>query len=165
MQKRVLRLYKKTVSIVNETPINMYEKLVGKKKGFLLESYDKNYDRYTFFGPEPEEIISSRGNALVITKADGTETAYEGNPCELLKEYYSSFEIRKDNQELAFTGGLVGNLGYDFVRYTEDLPDDNPDTIGIETVQMMLMTRFVLVDHVAETLTAIVLNEYSEDGK
>ena len=49
MQKRVLRLYKKTVSIVNETPINMYEQLVGKKKGFLLESYDKNYDRYTFF--------------------------------------------------------------------------------------------------------------------
>ena len=79
MQKRVLRLYKKTVSIVNETPINMYEQLVGKKKGFLLESYDKNYDRYTFFGPEPEEIISSRGNALVITKADGTETVYEGD--------------------------------------------------------------------------------------
>ena len=122
-----------TVSIVNETPINMYEKLVGKKKGFLLESYDKNYDRYTFFGPEPEEIITSRGNSLVITKADGTEEVLEGNPCELLKEYYSSFEIRKDNQELAFTGGLVGNLGYDFVRYTETLPDDNPDTIGIRT--------------------------------
>ena len=64
--KRRLRVYKKTVSIVNETAIGMYESLVGNKKGFLLESYDKNYDRYTFFGKEPEEIITSRGDALVI---------------------------------------------------------------------------------------------------
>lgn len=165
MEKRILRLYKKTVSIVNETPINMYEKLVGTKKGFLLESYDKDYDRYTFFGAEPDEIITSEGQSLVITCADGTGKVFPGNPCELLKEYYSSFEIRKDNQELAFTGGLVGNLGYDFVRYTEQLPDQNPDTIGIETIQMMLMTRFVLVDHVAETLTAIVLAADDADGQ
>ena len=165
MEKRILRLYKKTVSIVNETPNNMYEKLVGTKKGFLLESYDKDYDRYTFFGAEPDEIITSEGQSLVITCADGTGKVFPGNPCELLKEYYSSFEIRKDNQELAFTGGLVGNLGYDFVRYTEQLPDQNPDTIGIETIQMMLMTRFVLVDHVAETLTAIVLAADDADGQ
>ena len=43
--KRTLRVYKKTVSIVNETAIGMYQNLVGNKVGFLLESYDKNYDR------------------------------------------------------------------------------------------------------------------------
>jgi anthranilate synthase component 1 len=162
---RRLRVYKKTVSIVGETATGMYESLVGKKKGFLLESYDKNYDRYTFFGEEPEEIISSRGNALVITKKDGTEEVRPGNPLERLKEYYSEFEIVKDNEELSFSGGLVGNLGYDFVRYAEVLPDENPDEIGIETVQMMLMTKFIMVDHVAETLTGIVLGEDSEEGR
>ena len=104
MRKR--SVYKKTISIVNETPMEMYENLVGKKKGFLLESYDKNYDRYTFFGAEPEEIITSRGNALVITAADGTETIREGNPLELLKEYYSDFEIVKDADGIHFPGGL-----------------------------------------------------------
>lgn len=163
MRKR--SVYKKTISIVNETPMEMYENLVGKKKGFLLESYDKNYDRYTFFGAEPEEIITSRGNALVITAADGTETIREGNPLELLKEYYSDFEIVKDADGIHFPGGLVGNLGYDFVRYTEQLPDDNPDEIGIETIQMMLMTHFVMVDHVAETLTAVALEADNEDGR
>ena len=163
MRKR--SVYKKTISIVNETPMEMYENLVGKKKGFLLESYDKNYDRYTFFGAEPEEIITSRGNALVITAADGTETIREGNPLELLKEYYSDFEIVKDADGIHFLGGLVGNLGYDFVRYTEQLPDDNPDEIGIETIQMMLMTHFVMVDHVAETLTAVALEADDEDGR
>ena len=89
----------------------------------------------------------------------------EGNPLELLKEYYSEFDIVKDNDELSFSGGLVGNLGYDFVRYVENLPDDNPDEIGIDTIQMMLMTRFIMVDHVAETLTGIVLGEDSEEGR
>ena len=60
---------------------------------------------------------------------------------------------------------MVGNLGYDFVRYVENLPDDNPDEIGIDTIQMMLMTKFIMVDHVAETLTGIVLGEDSEEGR
>lgn len=163
--KRRLRVYKKTVSIVSETATGMYESLAGNQKGFLLESYDKNYDRYTFFGSEPEEIITSKGNALVITKSDGTKEIREGNPLERLKEYYSEFDIVKDNEELSFSGGLVGNLGYDFVRYAEVLPDNNPDEIGIETIQMMLMTELIMVDHVAETLTGIVLGEDSEEGR
>ena len=159
------KVFKKTVSIVNEKSTDMYESLVGDKKGFLLESYDKNYDRYTFFGMEPEEIVTSRGNALVITKTDGTEEVREGNPLERLKEYYSEFHIEKEDEELSFSGGLVGNLGYDFVRYSEVLPDNNPDEIEIETIQMMLMTSFLMVDHVAETLTAVVLEEPSEEGR
>lgn len=163
--KRIRKVYKKTVSIVDETAIGMYESLVGNKKGFLLESYDKNYDRFTFFGAEPEEILTSKGNSLVIRKADGTEEVRNGNPLELLKEYYSEFEIHKEDEGLSFSGGLVGNLGYDFVRYSEVLPDDNPDEIGIETVQMMLMTKFIVIDHVAETLTAIVLEEENAEGE
>lgn len=163
--KRIYRVYKKTVSIVNETATGMYRNLVAKKKGFLLESYDKNYDRYTFFGVEPEEIISSKGQSMVITKKDGTEDVREGNPLTLLKEYYNEFEIRKDNEELNFSIGLVGSVGYDFVRYSEVLPEENPDEIGIETVQLMLMKEFIVVDHVAETLTAVILESDDETGK
>lgn len=163
--KKIYRVYKKTVSIVNETATGMYRNLVGKKKGFLLESYDKNYDRYTFFGVEQEEIISSKGQSLVITKKDGTEEVREGNPLTLLKEYYNEFEIRKDNEELNFSGGLVGSVSYDFVRYSEVLPEENPDEIGIETIQLMLMKEFIVVDHVAETLTAVILESDDETGK
>lgn len=66
---------------------------------------------------------------------------------------------------MAFTGGLVGGLGYDFVKYSESLPDKNPDQIGIETIQMMLVTDFIIMDHVAETLTAVSVEEVSEAGK
>ena len=162
--KRIYKVYKKTVSIVNETPTAMYENLVGSRKGFLLESYDKNYDRYTFLG-EPEELISSEGESLVITKKSGEREVRRGNPLALLKEYYDEFEIHKENDELNFSGGLVGNVGYDFIRYSEKLPEKNPDEIGIETVQLMLMKEFIVVDHVAETLTAVILESDDETGK
>ncbi len=162
--KRIYRVYKKTVSIVNETATGMYENLVGKEKGFLLESYDKNYDRFTLFGVNPAEMIRSKGQSLEILSADGNLTRREGNPLELLKEYYSEFEIRREEGDIGFSGGLVGNLGYDFVRYTETLPDENPDEIGIETIQMMLMKEFIVVDHIAETLTGIVLETDDKAG-
>ncbi|MCI9447616.1 MAG: anthranilate synthase component I [Lachnospiraceae bacterium] len=162
--RRIWRVYKRTVSIVHESSVKMYENFAAKKQGFLLESYDKDYDRYTLFGAEPKEIITSRGNALVIRRESGEEVR-EGNPLERLKQYYDEFEIRRDTDGIKFSGGLVGNLGYDFVRYTEDLPDGNPDEIGIETIQMMLMTEFIVVDHVAETLTAVVLEADSIEGR
>ncbi|MDE6606257.1 MAG: anthranilate synthase component I [Lachnospiraceae bacterium] len=165
MKKQKLHAYKKNVSIVNETAISMFEGIGAGKKGFLLESYDKNNGRYSFFGIEPEEIITSRGNSLVIQRNDGTEEILEGNPLERLKEYYDTFEVTKDDGELAMMGGFVGSLGYDFIRYTEKIPDENPDETGIETIQLMLPKEFITIDHVAETLTAVVLEEDSEEGK
>lgn len=162
---RSLKAYRKTISIVNETTIGLYENLVGKKIGFLLESYDKNNGRYSIFGKEPEEIITSKENSLVIHKKNGEIEVREGNPYERLKEYYSEFHVEKEDGELAFMGGLVGSLGYDFIRYTEVLPDNKEDTIGIETIQFMLATEFIVIDHVAETLAAVVLEEDSQEGK
>ena len=91
--------------------------------------------------------------------------AAEGERTALVKEYYDEFDIIKDDSSISFNGGLVGNLGYDFVRYGEVIPDDNPDTIGIETIQLMLMTKFLVVDHVGETLTAVVLDDPGDEGK
>ena len=41
-------------------------------------------------------------------------------PLALLKEYYDEFEIHKENDELNFLADLVGNVGYDFIRYSEN---------------------------------------------
>lgn len=162
---RTLKAYKKTVSIVSETSVGIFEAIIKGNKGFLLESYDKNNGRYTFMCSNPEEIIQSRGKSLVITKADGEQQVREGNPVELLKEYYSEFNVTKEDGELAFTGGLVGSIGYDYIRYTEEFADDNPDEIGIETVQLMLATKYIVIDHMAETLTGVVLGSDTKEGR
>ena len=164
-KKRIYKAYKKTVSIVGESTISLYDAYVGKEVGFLLESYDKNYDRYSIFGKNPKEIISSTPNGLRITTADGHTQEQTGNPYELLKEYYDEFEVEKADAELAFQGGLVGSFGYDFVRYKENLPDNNPDEIGIETIQLMLACEFIVIDHHEETLTAVIIAEKSPEAE
>lgn len=163
--KQVKRAYKKTVSIVNETATGLYQGLAEGGIGFLLESYDKNNGRYSFFGAEPEAIITSGKSCLIINWRDKTREVLQGNPVELLKEFYDRYEVRKDSGELAFTGGLVGSLAYDFVRYSEKLPDENQDEIGIETIQFMLVTRYMVIDHVAETLTGVCLEEDTPEGR
>ena len=70
--KRRLRAYKKTVSIVNEKAIELYKGLGIEKKGFLLEGTDKESGQYTFMGVEPNEIIQSDKDSLVITRKDGS---------------------------------------------------------------------------------------------
>lgn len=163
--KQVLRAYKKTVSIVGESATELYAGLAGTGIGFLLESYDKNNGRYSFLGTEPEAIVTSKGESLVIRRGDGSSEILEGNPMEQLKVLYDRYEVRKDGGELAFTGGLVGSLGYDFVRYSEKLPQENPDEIGIETIQLMLVTKYIVIDHVAETLTGVCLAEDTPEGR
>ena len=162
---RRLKAYKKTVSIVNETTTGLYEAMAKGKKGFLLESYDKNNGRYSIFGCDPSEIVSSGKNQLVITKKDGNKEIRKGNPVELLKEYYDEFQVEKEEGELSFIGGLVGSLAYDFIRYTEELPDENPDEIGIENIQLMLAEKFIVIDHVAETMTGVVLAAKDKEGE
>ncbi len=165
MMKRILRAYKKTVSIVNETAVCMYENLGSEKIGFLMESNEKESGKYTFMGIDPEALVQSKGESLVITERDGSVTQLKGNPLELLKEYFSSFEVHSDDTEDEFNGGLVGSLGYDFIRYTERLPDENEDETGIETIQLMLALKFIAVDHMAETFTAVVLDEDTPEGR
>lgn len=163
--KKILKAYKKTVSIVNETAIQIYESLGSEKKGFLMESNDKENGRYTFMGVDPQYIIRSEGKALVIIDKNGQRDVRKGNPLDRLKEYFDEFEVTKEAEELEFMGGFVGSFGYDFVRYTEKLPDDNPDEIGIETIQLMLADKFIAIDHMAETMTAVVLEADTPEGK
>ena len=163
--KKVLRAYKKTVSIVNETAIWMYENLGSDRVGFLMESNEKESGKYTFMGVDPQALVQSQKDGLVITENNGNVTKLKGNPLVLLKEYFSSFEVHSDETQDEFNGGLVGSLGYDFIRYTENLPDDNEDEIGIETIQLMLALKFIAIDHMAETVTAVVLDEDNEKGK
>ncbi len=159
------RAYKKTVSIVQESAISMFEGIAENRKSFLLESYDKNYDRYSFFGVDPKAVITSGKDGLHICYQDGSQEVRMGDPVVKLKELYSAFEVRKDPGELNMIGGFVGSIGYDFVRFLEELPDQNPDEIGIETIQLMLVTEFITIDHMAETLTAVILEEDTAEGR
>ena len=86
--KRIRRAYSKTVSLIDETAVQIYGSFVGKRRGFLLESYDKNNGRYVFMmidwgctttsiccGANPNNHLASMtSNPLFIREAESIVT-------------------------------------------------------------------------------------------
>lgn len=164
--KQHKKAFKKTVSIVAETAVDIYKSYVGSEVGFLLESYDKNNDRYVFLGRNPEALITSNHDkGLCIRWNDGRVEMLDGNPVELLKKFYSRYDIVKEEGDFPFLGGLVGAFGYDYVRYQEVLPDNNPDEIGLDTIQLMLVTEYITIDLVAQTMSFVTIQDCTKQGE
>jgi anthranilate synthase component 1 len=51
--------------------------------------------------------------------------------------------------------GLVGYMGYDTIRLVENIPDKNPDTIGIPDGMFMRPTVTVIFDNVDDIMTVV----------
>ena len=50
-----------------------------------------------------------------------------------------------------FVGGAVGMVGYDWVRFVEDIPDANPDAIGLPDLWFVFPETVVVYDNVQHT--------------
>ncbi|TCK98227.1 anthranilate synthase component 1 [Natranaerovirga hydrolytica] len=159
-----LKIYSKTIDNVMVNPTLLYEEYVQKDLGFLLESYNNGEGRYSFIGKNPEEKITATDNALIIDDLKGHTKELKGNPLEQLKNYMSKYTL-KNTIGLPFEGGLVGALGYDFIRYIEDLPNHNTDEIGIDPIQLLVVRQFIAIDHMTKELTLVVLEEQTDIGR
>ncbi|HCX64771.1 MAG TPA: anthranilate synthase component I [Eubacteriaceae bacterium] len=147
-----------------ETPIRLFKKLCAKdQKSFLLESVEggSKWGRYSYIGRNIYgEIRSKDGVTTIVTEKDRQE--YKGKSIEILKSYFATMKYpQKTKTGLPeFLGGAVGNAGYDLVRETEELPQENPDELKAYDVHLMLMKEYIVYDHVAQKIF-IVYNQYA----
>jgi anthranilate synthase component 1 len=54
-----------------------------------------------------------------------------------------------------FSGGAVGYIGYDAVRYFEKLPDKNPDDLDLPDLFFMITDTILIFDHVRHTIKIV----------
>ncbi len=111
------------VSADLETPVSLYLKLRGDGASFLLESVEggERIARYSFIGVQPRaEYILRDGQVEVkengetrIVQLDGTD------PTIFLQNEMNRFPAVRLPNAPRFTGGLVGYLGYESVRFFE----------------------------------------------
>ena len=89
------------------------------KNCFLLESAtrgDLRLSRYSFLGFDPEIIIEIKGNQAKINGKKTTIT----DPFKILEKYSKKYKCKSF---FPFSGGLVGYISYDSIRYIEKIPD------------------------------------------
>lgn len=145
-----------------ETPVSAFYKVAyGREYGFLLESVEggERLARYSFLGSDPFLVFRSKNQQATIAESGKiTEVALnaaECDPLHVLKEILDRYKYVPAPELPRFVGGAVGMIGYDTVRFFEDLPDDNPDELKLEDCLFMFTDALVVFDHVRHRMLAL----------
>jgi anthranilate synthase component 1 len=140
-----------------ETPVSAFKKLESRYS-FLLESVEggERVARYSFIGSEPEKIFRSKDNKVEVL-SNGKTSKYLSDKDALseLKNILGKFKIAATPGLPSFTGGAVGFISYDMVRYFEKLPDNNLDEIKSPDIYMLIANTLVIFDHVKHTIKIV----------
>ncbi|NOX81371.1 MAG: anthranilate synthase component I [Deltaproteobacteria bacterium] len=142
-----------------DTPLTIFAKVAGSRShAFLFESMEggEKWGRYSFIGLDPLVTFASSGDTVTMTNAAGDrETRHDPvDPLAGLRELLESFNASNAPGLPRFYGGAVGFLGYDMVRFIEDLPDSRPP-VDIPDSTFMVPRLVLVHDSVRQKLTVI----------
>jgi len=149
-----------------ETPVSAFRKIDDGTTSFLLESIEggEKWGRYTFLGSGPGRVFRCRDRFFEILQGnqvvDGGAT---DDPLAELQRFLSPFRPVELPGLPRFFGGAVGYLGYDMVRFIEDLPDNNHREIGTWDACFLLTERLLIFDNARQTVK-VVSNVHLKEG-
>jgi anthranilate synthase component 1 len=152
-----------------ETPVTVYIKLMEVLgPSFLLESVEggEQVGRYSFVGVHPGGKLSLRGNELTTsTNGDVSkrDLAEHEDILTVLKDALSRYIPASISGLPRFSGGAVGYLGYDTVRFFEDLPETAKSVIDVPDAIFLLADTLVVFDHARHRLI-ILANAFLGDS-
>lgn len=154
-----------------ETPVSAMLKLSSEDKfAFLLESVEGGAvrGRYSVIGLKPDLIWQANGNEAKVNRNALVDPQGPFSPCAAptlasLRELLEESQIDLPEQLPPMAAGVFGYMGYDAVRLMEELPDANPDALGIPDAIMVRPTVMAIFDGVKDEVT-VATPIYPQDG-
>ncbi|MEU9686295.1 anthranilate synthase component I [Amycolatopsis japonica] len=141
-----------------ETPIGVYRKLAADRPGtFLFESAENgaSWSRWSFIGVDSPAALTVRDGQAVWTGTPPVGLPTEGDPLTVLRETVGALHTEQLPGMPPLTGGMVGYIGYDAVRWLERLPELAERDLDIPELTMLLATDLAAFDHHEGTVTLI----------
>jgi anthranilate synthase component I len=144
-----------------ETPVSAMLKLARNAKySFLLESVEGGAvrGRYSIIGMNPDLIWKVERNAASLNRKalhnpDGPFEKLSLAPLESLRAVLAESRIALPHDAPPMAAGVFGYIGYDMVRLMEELPEPNPDTLGLPDGMMIRPTVMAIFDSVRDEVT------------
>ncbi len=132
-----------------ETPVGVYRKLAGGPGTFLLESAEngRTWSRYSFIGVRSRATLTERDGEAIWLDDPPPGVPLTGNPLEVLRACAKLLRAPRLRGMPPLMGGLVGYLGYDFVRRIERLPSQAVDDLHLPELGLLLATELAVLDH------------------
>ena len=156
----------RTLFADGETPVGVYRKLAGGRPGtFLLESAEPgaSFSRWSFVGVNAVASLSVADGVPVWTGTVPGGVPTDGNPLQVLGAAWRAVKGPRLPGLPPLTGGFVGYLGYDVVRWIERLPDKAVDELDLPELTMLLVTDLAAVDH-HECTVVLIANALVRPG-
>lgn len=149
-----------------ETPVSVLMKLRNKDYVYLLESVEggEKWGRYSFLGTDAGVVFKVHGDKVIIEK-NGRSSSYghKGNPLNMLRELLKRYEPVSIPGLPRFYGGAVGYLGYETVRFFEELPPGPPDDLNLDDAVFVISDALMIFDNIRHTIK-VVACAYTEDA-
>jgi anthranilate synthase component 1 len=156
----VIPVYKE-INADLDTPVSAFLKIKKDDYAFLVESVEgqENIARYSFLGSKPSVIIKSKGrNIQILYPGAGVRErrfTTDKTPLDEIKNIMKDFKAVAIKGLPRFYGGLVGYIGYDMVRFFEEIPDKNPDDLKIFDSIFILTDTILIFDHINHTIKIV----------
>lgn len=154
-----------------DTPVSLMLKLAGgAQNAFVLESVTGGEvrGRYSIIGMKPDMIWRCRGETSEVNRTARYDpdafTPLDGNPLDALRALIAESKIDLPVDMPQAAAGLFGYLGYDTVRLVENLPDVNPDPLGLPDALMLRPSVVAVLDGVKGEVT-VVSPAWVSDGQ
>ena len=150
-QGNLIPVYKEILGDL-ETPVSAFCKIGKSDYAFLLESLEGGeiVGRYSFLGSEPFLVVESKGQTVTMLR-NGSQEKRQLKPGEdplmVLKSLLAQHRWVSVEGLPRLSGGAVGYLGYDLVRFFEELPDDTEDDLGLPDLLFVFTDTLCVFDH------------------
>ena len=151
-----------------ETPVSLFLKLGGEGRPlFLLESAERGekVGRYSFLGAGSLPSFELRGEKGVILEGEGRgrELAIS-DPLKPLRDLLPDHIHPEDPRLPPFSGGIVGYMGYDVVRFFEPrVPPCPQDELGLPDMIFFTADTLIAFDHLEHKAKIIANPKKRED--
>jgi len=119
--------------------------------------------RYSFLGGDPFLEVEGDADGLRERLPDGTRRPIPGDPVVALAELQRSYRAQPIAGVPPFAGGAVGYIGYDAVRWVEEIPAANPSDEGMPWVSLAYYDTVLAFDHLRHRVV-LVANARVDDG-
>ncbi len=150
------------------TPVSAFLRL-GERPSYLLESVvgGEKWARYSFLGLSPKTMIRAWGDRMEISGQGGDVRTFEASdPLEKVREFLGAFRpaLPEGSTLPRFYGGFVGYLGYDMVRFMEELPGKGRPGLDMPDLFLMLTGAILIFDNLRQKVKIVVNVHLPEDG-
>ncbi|MFZ5945637.1 MAG: anthranilate synthase component I [Bacillota bacterium] len=141
-----------------ETPLSVFLKLNKGSYTFILESVEKGTQvgRYSFVGFKPSLVFKAKDGRVSITDREQTIMFETIDPLLELKKIFQRYQTLEAPGLPGFSGGAVGYLGYDMIRYWEKLPKELNKNTEYPDCFFMFPENLIIFDHVKQTMTIVI---------